>query len=367
MSLRKKLSQDSQVSSNKILEYFGVLNNPFPTSNQNSDNPHYPIPEDENAENRILTFIRDSKSDVLVVLGTQGVGKTNILNYLEDEIRNAKADLDGYYIVKYMADPESTFDGTIRTIFQELGTEHLKRIATALSRSNEPLSDVRSYDLRQALLTLSKDIEDDENFDLCLEWLFGLRIFNIHKYSLGINFRLDTLESRTAVLRDYILLSKKLGELKGIILLLDELEKQDGVLGPRAVVRYLSGLRAIIDALPSYLFMIIAITPDAMRRYSSALPAFRSRLENHITLNPLESVEEAQNLANFYVNEAYSAARVPNNERIDKLPIITEQEVKSAFYKLDERARVRGDNGVRQREILNKLHDIVENKLQLLF
>ena len=362
MSLRQKLKQEPHVSQNKILETFGILTNPFPTSNQNSDNPHYPISEDDLAEDRIVTFLRDVNSEVLVVLGTQGVGKTNFLNYLEDEIQNSKAELGGYYIVKYMADPESTFDGTIRTIFQELGTDHLKRIAKALSSSNEPLSKVRSYDLRQALLTLSNEIQNDENFDLCLEWLFGLRIFNAHKNGLGITFRLDTLESRTAVLRDYILLSKDLGELKGIFLLLDELEKQDGVLGPRAVVRYLSGLRAIIDALPNYLFMIIAITPDAMRRYSSALPAFRSRLENHIVLHPLNSPEEAQKLADFYSNEAYHAAS-KRKESFNK-QIITEEEVLNAFDEANERAKRRGDNGVRQREFLNKLHDIVENKFQ---
>jgi hypothetical protein len=114
---------------------------------------------------------------------------------------------------------------------------------------------------------------------------------------------------RTVALRNLVLVSSEAGILKGIFLLLDELEKQDGVLGPTAVVRYLSAMRAIIDALPNHLFLMIAVTPDAMRRYSSALPAFRSRLQNQITLAPLASVEEATELAKFYVDFGRAEAR----------------------------------------------------------
>ena len=232
-----------------------------------------------------------------------------------------------------------------------------------LFHSQDALSKVRSYDLRQALLTLSKDIDNDEIFDLCLEWLFGLRLLNAHKYGLGVTFRLDTVESRTAVLRDYILLSTEIGELKGIFLLLDELEKQAGVLGPRAVVRYLSALRAIIDALPNFLFLVIAITPEAMLRYSSALPAFRSRLDNQIHLSTLNSIEEAQKLAEFYLHQARTTTP---NTNWSTTPLITEEETSNAFAEAAIQSKRRGDDGVRQREFLNKLHNIVENKFHAL-
>ena len=366
MSLRDKLPGRSQLVTNKnrVLEAFGVLGNPFPTSNQTSGNPHYPIPEDGTAEDKIVDFVGSGNSGVLVVGGTQGVGKTNFLNHLEQEIRDT--DLGGYYVVKYMADPEPSFDGTIRAILQELGTGHLKRVVDALSSSEEgvasTLAGVRSYDLRQALLALRKGREDDHRFALCMDWLFGFRIFNAHRQELGVSFRLDTVESRTSILRDYIRLGAKLETLKGIFLLLDELEKQAGVLGPRSVVRYLSALRAIIDALPRHLFMVIAITPDALRRYASALPAFRSRLENQITLSPLGYFEEARKLAEFYVQ--YARDRAGDGE-VDARAgsIVTENEVATAFREAAEASRHRGDEGVRQREFLNKLHNIAERKI----
>ena len=199
-----------------MLDAFGVLGNPFPTSNQTSGNPHYPIPEDDQAEERIEAFVRDGSSEVLVVVGTQGVGKTNFINHLEQEIR--ENELGGYYVVKYMADPEPSFDGTIRAVLQELGTGHLKSVVSALAASGEGaaevLAGVRSYDLRQALLALKKNGGDD-GYELCVEWLFGFRVFKAHREALGVNFRLHTVESRTAILRDYILLGAKLKNVSG--------------------------------------------------------------------------------------------------------------------------------------------------------
>lgn len=362
MSLRDKLGPKAGTDA-EFVETFGVMGNPFPASNQTSGNPHYPMAKDDEAEKRIAAFVRDGKSEVLVVVGTQGVGKTNFLNYLESEIRGAR--LDGYYVVRYMADPEPSFDGTIRTILQELGVAHLRRVANALAQATERLSMIRSYDLKQALLALARSPGDTRLCRLCLDWLFGLRVLNAHRSELGVSFRLDTVESRTAVLRDYVLLSADLELLNGVFLLLDELEKQAGALGPRAVVRYLSALRALIDALPRRLFMIIAVTPDAMRRYSSALPAFRSRLENRIELLPLGSSDEAEKLAEFYLEEAKRATdRQRGREGQYRRELVTEEEIRNAFEAAREEASRRGDDGVRQREFLNRLHGIAEDRLQ---
>ena len=362
MNLLEKLQQGSQTSQDGLFDSFGVLRNPFPPSNRTSSNPHYPIPEDDEAEEKILAFLREDNSEVLVVLGTQGVGKTNFLNYLETEIRKVKDQHSDYYVVRYMADPEPSFDGTIRTIFQELGTPHLKKVVQALLNSEDALDVVKSYDLRQALLALVNKPDDDELFQLCMGWFWGFRVLNAHRENLGVSFRLDTVESRTAVLRDYILLSTKLKVLKGIFLLLDELEKQAGVLGPRAVVRYLSALRAIIDSLPKHLFMIIAITHDAMRRYASALPAFRSRLENQISLSTLMSFEDAQKLASFYLEHAHKEASITSRDDFSNL--VTEKELSDAYIEATKASERRGDEGVRQREFLNTLHNIAEKKIQ---
>ena len=78
--------------------------------------------------------------------------------------------------------------------------------------------------------------------------------------------------------------------------------------GIRAVMRYLSALRAMIDALPRRLFLMIAVTPDALRRYSEHYPALRSRLQDRLELQSLSSAKAAKKLADFYLNEARKAA-----------------------------------------------------------
>ena len=363
MSLRDKIQNFSETGGGTDLyDRYGVISNPFPSSNQTSDNPHYALGEaDELAESQIATFIRDNRSQAVVVEGTQGVGKTNFLNYFEAEITDVSRDIQGYYVVRYLADPETTFDGTIRRLLQELGPEHLRKIAEKIGDNESHVDSVRSQDVRIALYKLAKSENDIS--ELMMEWLLGFRLLKAHRETLGVQFRLDTVESKTAALRDIVEVSMSADILSGIFLLLDELEKQDGVLGPRPVVRYLSAIRAIIDALPRGLFLMIAVTPDALRRYSLALPALRSRLQNRIELSPLKSVEDASAIAHFYIASARNAAKSSRGVGGGECEILTTQQIEHCYYQLSEPARSRGDDGVRQREFLHELYMLAEQAM----
>ncbi|MBU3887731.1 hypothetical protein FM996_00625 [Methylosinus sporium] len=365
MSLRDKLrAQSAAGRASELFSRFGVLSNPFPSSTHTAHNPHQRLPADDDAEERIITFLRDGTTQVVVIEGTQGVGKTNFLNFYESEIQDSLADTDGYYVVRYLADPEASFDGIIRRLFQELGPAHLKKLTESLMKDSKPLKTVRGQDMRSALQYLVNSKADQDRIDLMMEWLLGFRLLKAHREALGVLFRLDTVESKTAALRDLVLVSSATNVLQGIFLLLDELEKQDGVLGPTAVVRYLSAMRAIIDALPRHLFMMIALTPDAMRRYSAALPAFRSRFQNLISLEPLMSSEDAENLADFYIQTAKSEAKKTQSARAGSTNLITRDQIFGVFEQLRKAAERRGDKGVRQREFLHLLHLLAEKSIQ---
>ena len=233
-------------------------------------------------------------------------------------------------------------------------------------KEDQALIDIaRGHDMRAALASISQCPDDADVARLFMDWLLGLRILKIHRDRLNVQFRLDTVESKTAAFRDLVLVSSEADLLKGIFLLLDELEKQDGVLGPTAIVRYLSAMRAIIDALPNHLFMMIAVTPDAMRRYSSALPAFRSRLQNQITLLPLSNAGEALELAHFYIDNAKTEAqRVRDGKEPGTSELITDAQTAETFEELRRVAERRGDSGVRQREFLHQLYKIAEDAIQ---
>ena len=364
MSLLEKISSYDNPNGLALYERFGVLSNPFPSSNQTSENPHRHLEVDDGVENLVAEFIRDGKSQVLVVIGTQGVGKTNFLNHFESEIRSIPVHITGYYLVRYLADPEASFEGTTRRLFEEFGQDHLRRLRCRLSDDRSIIDDARSHDMRTALRRLAVS-EGEEILATMMEWLLGLRLLKRHREVLGVLFRLDTVESKTAALRDLVQVSGKAGVLNGIFLLLDELEKQDGVLGPTAIVRYLSALRAIVDALPNRLFLMIAITPDALRRYSAALPALRGRLQNQIELKPLANVDEGLKLAEFYVNEARQMASRSHSGNVgERPPILGDRKIERCYQHLERQAKQRADPGVRQREFLHELHLLAERAMQ---
>jgi hypothetical protein len=120
-------------------------------------------------------------------------------------------------------------------------------------------------------------------------------------------------------------------------------------------------LRAIIDALPQHLFMMLAVTPDAMIRYSAALPAFRSRLLNPIVLQPLDGEEKALELAKFYVAHARDTAEKSHGKAsAGSENLLSDSEIKDVFQQLRRTGERRADVGVRQREFLHALHDKAE-------
>lgn len=364
MTLRERLRSASGPNAEvRLYGKYGIVANPFPASNQTSANPHRPMEADDEVERRIVTFLRDNRSQVVVVEGTQGVGKTNFLNHFESEIRGVMEDRDGYYMVRYLADPEPAFAGTTRRLFEELGIEHLERLRDSLKSNSEPIGEARGHDMRRALYRLVK-LTDDDELDLMMQWLLGLRVLKVHRIVLGVQFRLDTVESKTAALRDMVQVSAAAGVLKGVFLLLDELEKQDGVLGPTAVVRYLSALRSVVDALPERLFLMIGITPDALLRYSAALPALRGRLQNQITLEPLADLDEALELARFYLQAARRTARSQRDQDGGEEWVLSKKRTERCFERLLARAERAGNRGVRQREYLHELHVLAESKIQ---
>lgn len=363
MSLRDKLRELDDDPAHELYGRFGILFNPFPASHQTTGNPRFPAAEDAEAEDRVVTFFRDDTSQVVVVEGTQGVGKTSFLNHFEGEVRTALQDREGYYVVRYLADPEETFDGTTRRLVEELGTEHLEDLVQRLRKRDSYIEEARSHDMRTALRAIVKS-DDPDTKQLMMEWLLGLRLLKSHRETLGVQFRMDTVESKTAALRDLAKVSGEAGVLKGIFLLLDEIEKQDGVLGIRAVMRYLAALRAMIDALPRRLFLMIAVTPDALRRYSESYPALRSRLQDRLELKSLNSAKAAKKLAEFYLDEARKIARRGGDVDEDRPHILSSKEITECFVELEGQAQKGAYDGVTPREFLHQLHRRAEAKLR---
>jgi hypothetical protein len=371
MSLRDKIRRKGTSGSNfqkSLFKNFGVLENPFPSAGQTFGHPHLETDIDKKIIPEIQEFEYSHKTQVLVVEGTQGVGKTNLLNYYQIELRELYQEDKTFYIIRYYPDPEPSFDAIIRRVFQEIGENHIRKMAQKLGGLNRDerssvIDEAKNYEVRLVLHALSKSAEDgdgefDSSLEAAMEWVTGLRVLNKHRDLLGVRFRLDTVESKTQALRDIVYISVELQILGGIFLLLDELEKQDYSLSTTPVLRYLSAIRALIDALPTHLFLMMALTPDARRRYFTMLPAIAGRLQNVYSLSPLEDEKLAFSLYKRYLLEAQKRAETdPNGGALRVKPdIFNKEEISRIFKDLSEISEQKGIPGVTHRDFLNELH-----------
>jgi hypothetical protein len=381
MSLKERLRTTSTTEirdlRKELFSAYGVLKNPFPVAGEPSGHPHHEIRAEDEIVRAVEVFDRDRTSQVLLVEGTQGVGKTNLLNYFQSELDSLYEGAQGFYIIRYYPDPESTFDGIIRRLFQEFHQEELlanlgRHLHQLSPEAREDLLETaHSHEARLMLTSLSNAAGKSEEelslvAEVAFEWLSGMRLLNKHRVTLHIHFRLDTIESKTQALRDMVMCSSAAGLLKGMFLLLDELEKQDYSVSKTVVLRYLSAVRALIDALPNHLFMLIALTPAARTRYFSMLPAFAGRLQNIVQLKPLATDTEALPLFHFYINDARVRAKEDSAGlgKAGTKAILSDAEVQELFRQLLRRAAAeKAQEGVTQRDFLNALHRAVETKI----
>jgi hypothetical protein len=358
-----------------LYKKFGVLSNPFPSAGQTSGHPHMSTEADNQVDAAVKTFYSDRKSHVISITASQGIGKTNLLNAYENALRE-KLSQHGFFVIRYVPDPEPFFDPLIRSIFENLGEDYLRRSINALAKKKEEIDDtekllefVRMSEIKTMLKALLAVVDSEEKLSerlsLAYQWLLGLPVRKSHQTELGVNFRLDTVEAKTRALRDIVYLGSEMKTLEGIFILLDELEKQNGSLSKTIVLRYLSALRALIDALPKYLFLMVALTTDALERYREMLPAIRGRLANEVQLLPIKNDEEAVELFKFYLEYAKREAKnfvqdiqlQPGND-----VLLRENDAQLVFYKLLKQ----GSNvqGVRQRDYLNALYEEANKSIE---
>jgi len=370
MSLRERMNKSAvDENDSSLFTTYGINNNPFPAAGRPSENPRLENTLDDKIAERFREFeTSDRPSQIVVIEGTQGTGKTNLLNYYEEQFRQYYEEDEDVYIIRHYQDPEPNFDAIVRRIFQNLDEPHFKRLAEKLAALPPTERDkvkeiVRNFDVRIALNGLQKAVADD-NLDeaarLALEWFGGLRILKQHRVVLGVNYRLDTVEARTQALRDIIYVSEKLGILKGMLLLLDELEKQDYSMSKTPVLRFLSAIRALIDALPRCLFLILAMTPGARSRYFAMLPALEGRLQDRLVIQPIKSFDEAEKLYNFYVEHERRVARTDSNnasEQAGDKALFNQEELRKIFNTQVAAADDRGTEGVTPRNLLHALYE----------
>lgn len=366
MSLFDLLFKEQNKEPQELYEEYGVVSNPFPAFNQTRHHPHMTTAVDEKIMRLLRSFLRDGKTQVLVMEGTQGLGKTNVLENYATLLEESREYLSGFVIVRYTPDPEPDFGKVVQRIVQEFGEARIREIGEQLA--NKPnderiklLNNVSNPDVRSAFSALA-NAKNDEVAQLCFEYLLGHRVLKKHIEGLGVMLRLDTTESRTQALRDLVYLSVDLGILQAVCLFMDEVEKIGGLLSASMVTKYLSSLRALIDALPNHMFLFMGMTPDARLRYIEMLPALAGRLQNTEKLLPLRETEDAIKLARFYMT--YARERARGDVRTQGLTqgtqdVIPEHQMHKIFEEMQTINGVRTNRPVTQRAFLGTLANAV--------
>ncbi|MEZ5585368.1 MAG: hypothetical protein R3F37_23825 [Candidatus Competibacteraceae bacterium] len=190
-----------------IYKRFGVLGNPFPNAAQTSGHPHLDTDADKTVDAAVKGFISNRESQAWAVTASQGIGKTNFLNAYEDALQRKLSDR-GFYVIRYLADPDPSFDQLLRQIIEQFGEEHLRKlIETAKKPENKErldvtLQNIRVNDVPRLFERLIKYNDDENRFQeslsLAYQWLLGLRVLKAHQDRLGIYYRLDTVEVQDA-------------------------------------------------------------------------------------------------------------------------------------------------------------------------
>ena len=163
MSLRERMGLVAQNrEAANYFETYGIEGNPFPAAGQPSGHPRMEDTIDDEVARRVQNFESEYRpSQILLVEGTQGVGKTNLLNYYEQQLREYYENDEAFYIIRYYPDPEPSFDSVVRRIFQGLDHGHFERIGRALSEAAAEIRDkakeiARNHDVRIVLNSLER-------------------------------------------------------------------------------------------------------------------------------------------------------------------------------------------------------------------
>ena len=292
MSLRERMSvSDSDARQRRTYRQHGVLESPRL--------------EDAVADAILDRFAQFEEgahlSQAVTIVGPPSAGKANLLDYYEGHLSDYYRGRDEWYVIRHY--PAPSFDSLLRNILQNFGHRHLENIGRALARGSDTARTAAkerawSHDVRIVLDRLERAGGSDGRLADCarlaFDWFLGQPVSKRHRAELGVSFRLDTVESLMQALRDLIYVSERLRLLEGIVLLIDELEKQDYSHSKPLALSFLLSIRALIDALPERLFLMLAMTPQARTRYLAMLPAMASRLQDTIVLTPTAPASPAR-------------------------------------------------------------------------
>lgn len=357
------------------LEYAG---NPFPVQGRVCREVYVPRPELNTLQATFNRFLSTSPPDgtggLWVVEAASGLGKSNFLQHLDYELERLKqAGKLPELRFRYVERQPIAARHLVEYLVLMIGTDSL---ITLLAKRPHPPEQIQGTDLGRFLGTMAQrsqtllpDAEKkltEEAAQFLVRWLCGsLPVATERK-----RYNIWSAEKLTPVLAfPYIktlvdmLAAEKI--LTKLVLLLDEFEDVQ-TLTQSAQNDYINALKGLVNIFNwDRLFVILTGQETVVNTLEQRFPSLQTRWQR-VKLSPIMQADDAVRLARAYMEHSNREYLTITNtqfsaDHLEQLsPSITE--IKAAFGELVSR----GEHGVRQRRLLARLHDLMDEKIKQL-
>lgn len=334
--------------------------NPFPTQGEVMPDVYVKRPELRPLHADLIAFLQGRpQGRVWALSGEQGVGKSNFLRMLQKELTDGQATGELTRTCSHLFDGNAWSPaGLIAGLMSAIGFENVRALA-----DTDPVAPAgfEATDFGRLWGAAGGRADKATVAEFTVRWLSGGQTYSNERSEFAVQAR-DRLAPAIAVpyLRGLVTMLAGAGIVQRIVLLFDELENMQAIKRPQQQ-EYLQLLKTVLNAFNwNGLYVILAGAPAVFDFVASNLPSLAGRWQL-VALEPLHNVDEALELANAYKAHAYEATKgAAPDWRRQKMSkhFPTDVDVKAAYVDLANR----GGN-VRQRALLSKLHQLVEDHL----
>ncbi len=332
--LRKEIGKGQP--KNPYVNFF-LLSNPFPDVGQFI--PSICVNQDEIKREFVRTlreFYQDEQSRRLMILGSTGAGKTNLLKFFKQELEEWHQPAPGKQAITdlftiFVDQPQGGYFEVHRKIISELATMFFTRFFEAVQCGKVSLTKLPTEisGISPELIRILDSMASNGSHQLSLwpeprslrtleEWLQGTKLSAAEKKQLG-GVSVEVGKSSTIAIKFLVDLVKifRYAELfRGLIVLFDEFENILSGLSLTRQVQYAQDLRNLFDSLADSVVFVIGTAPVSsnLQRIS---PALYRRLGEGVPVEPIQDEKAALAYARAYTQLGREAFKNETKCKID--------------------------------------------------
>ena len=331
--LRKEFGKEQP--KNPYVDFF-LLSNPFPDVGQFISG--ICVNQDQIKREFVRTlreFYQDEQSRRMMIRGSTGAGKTNLLKFFEQELEEWHQPSPGEQAITnlftiFIDQPQGGYFEIHRQIISQLGARFFREFFEAVQRGKVNLAKLPTElpGISPELIRILTPIASDRSSQLSLwpeprnlrtleEWLQGSKLSaEVRKHLSSVSIEVGK-SSTIAIkfLADLVKIFRYAKLFKGLIILFDEFENILSGLSSTRQAQYAQDLRNLFDSLSESVVFVIATTPfsDDLRRIS---PALNRRLGEGVEIEPIQDEDSALAYAREYTELARKTFRNKTNRNI---------------------------------------------------